>query len=57
MFQDFPVCVERGGREQGGNWEHEHQERLTWHSELGSMEVYMSRRDDKKAGSSMPIAR
>ena len=56
MFQDFPVCVERGGREQGGNWEHEHQERLTWHSELGSMEVYMSRRDDKKAGSSLPIA-
>jgi hypothetical protein len=57
MFQDFPVCVERGGREQGGNLEHEHQERLTWHSELGSMEVCMSRRDDKKTGSSLPIAR
>ena len=56
MFQDFPVCVERVGREQGGHWEHEHQERLPWHSELGSMEVYMSRRDDKKAGSSLPIA-
>ena len=56
MFEDFPVGAEGGGREKGGHWDNEQQERLTWHSELGPMEVYMSRRDDKKAGSSLPIA-
>ena len=57
MFQDFPVCVERGGRGQGGHWEHERKEHLTWHSELGSMDIHISRCDDKKVGSSLLIAR
>ena len=33
MFQDFPICVERGCRGQAGHWEHENKERLTWDSE------------------------
>ena len=32
----------------GGHLEHEHHEGLRCHPGIGSMEVYMSRRDDKK---------
>ena len=46
-----------GVRGLGGEVGHEHHERLRWDYEVGSMEVYMSRRDDKKTGSSLPIAR
>ena len=51
-----------GGEEGGGGAViianiYDHHERLRCHPDVGSVEVYMSRRDDKKTGSSLPIDR